>query len=403
MKARPYFLKNLPPLWTILVFFAVVFGSLGVELIAIHDKPFVPFRVILAFASPIAYAVWRIIKYLPLPDTAYGGWLSLTPWKYGNQLPNGPVHLNITDFIILLIFSITICIDAPQFTAVPFILFSLTYVFGTILTTPLISSQRKYWNKRILIFALMPFSVYPFLSLYSFCAVIFVCLIITYLHQRDILKEYPWNTKLWTANTEDDLAQGSLDYKITGWPFSSLASYPDKNYFFKPKPSNIFLLAALSIWWGHAALAFLEKHFTKLELIGCYKFIIIIVGVLIVVIRLYKFQGLAPTISFWGRIFTGRFIIPKFDKLWAVIPLTAILITIAFYGISALPGHEKLIFEITLFILIVLYFSCPSDFEKAKLTSSARFPRSKLIEKQIINPQNQALNIQLADILKKKV
>ena len=401
MKPRSYYLKCLPPSWGVLVYIAVLIGTLLRDhLFSNECDDFSVFRTMLIIFSPIGYAVWRTSKFLPFPHMLYGGWLSLTPWKYGQQLPAGPVFFNITDIFVIAIFCLTTLIDKKTAFWIPAIIFALTYIILTTFSTIYISKDKKYWVKRILIIIILPLCVYPYCSKYSFGIIATLALVISQLHIRDLLKDFPWNTPLWTSNFTDDLAQSSIDYAITGWPFSSLACFPKKTFF--PQEFKIYLLVAFMVtWWAHCFLGFMKNSSEGFDSV-CYTFIIITYTAGLLGYRLLKFAGTMPPISFWGRIFTARFIIPKFDKLWVAVILMILTASASISVIGIIPKYALYFFDAGIFIQTILASSFPVNFEKVKLCSSARFPRSKTIEKRIINPQAQGLNVQLPSLFKQK-
>jgi hypothetical protein len=399
LKTRPYFLKNFPPMWVVLIFVTIVGGSYLLD-IGWHDRVFHPFRMLFICLLPFVFGMWRVIAFYPNPVSSYGKWLTLTPWKYGMPLPKGSVQLNIADLIVMAVFAGATFLDKQIHFLVPVFIFLYAYIITAILSTLHGIPIMKYWIKRLLILAIIPIGFYPVLSITSVTVSIALCYILCYCHLRDVLKAFPWNQSLWLEKDEDILSQKSLKYAETGWPYSALAATSRKFFCIGNKIFTITVLSGLVVWWLHSIILFLFNMNDNGGESGICIFLLIVLGVLAISVRLYFLQGTVAPISFFGRLFKGYFIIPKFDKIFVAPLCIGIFVVLPIYFMPELVESAIWLFDGSVFVILVICAGCPPSINQWRNTGGFTMTRNKLQEKQLqqIQLQGNGLNKPIGEI-----
>ena len=397
MKMRSYWLMNFPPVWSIWVFLTVF----GVTYWLDQWFPvavFTGLRTLLIFLASLVFGAWRVIAFYPYPAGKYGRWLTMTPWQFGTRLPNGSIQLNASDMLTVgLLCSITLW-DHDISIVTPLAIFLYTYIICATYSTFSGIPWRKYWLKKVLIAAIMPFAFYPVVSVYSMVISLAVCYWLCFSLLREVLKDFPWNQIAWLQSDEEVLTKKSLKTFIAGWPYSALAAIEKKEPRIKNRICEILVPILLAVWWLHAMMALtLDKNCFPLS------FILVCIALLGIGIRLSCYlTGTAPPISLWGRIFNGYFIIPKYDRIFLTPLLVVILVFFAVYFMPESTQYAVWIFELTIFALLVILRGFPPSLDQWRQTGAFRIVRSKMIEKQasqVINKPKTVFEKNPVDLL----
>jgi hypothetical protein len=365
----------------------------------IQDSAFYTIRIFMICGAAVALAVWRVVAFFPYPGGAYGGWLALTPWQYGMQMPKGSLQLNFTDFVMVGALCWLTRLEDAIPVAVPVMIFLYIYIFASVSSTTLAIDPKRYWGKRTLILFVIPFAFYPKVSWESALISLAAAYLLCYLHLRDFLKEYPWNTISWVFKQEELLAFASRKLPMSGWPYSVLA--PDRKSPLSLKNNTVAKLTfiALFIWWMHTVIAIF--HSPRNDDSGMFILLVIIVAVVSGFSRLFLLNGTAPPISFWGRILKGYFIIPKYDRIF-VAPLIIIAVTVFTVKALSAKNVENVVAltELSIFAILTIATFCPPGIRQWFNTGAFRFARNKMLEKQLgqIAQQKSAVNKPLKEI-----
>jgi hypothetical protein len=226
---------------------------------------------------------------------------------------------------------------------------------------------------------LAPFVFYPFANLYvALLALIFLyffCYAGFYLS----LKDFPWNTQYWRVNLVEEFRKHAQ--KQLGWPFKFLKTYEDirRSYF------GAFLLSLLLTWWLHVIRWVISEPY--------HLGLLVPFAVLAAFLRIVVYGGIyRPPISLMGRIFTGRLIIPRYDKIF-IAPICILLAGIPLPLVLQYCGLVTLWnFEICFFLIFLLAFSLPPTLNKWRLTGAYRIGRhAQQLRTRPPSPQDQAL------------
>ncbi|MFA7230714.1 MAG: hypothetical protein WC071_05545 [Victivallaceae bacterium] len=387
MKARPYLLKPLPPLWLLLLFFGTIGGSYLIDMAYEIRSNLLPLRCILIVVGTLTFGLWRVIAFYPYPDSRYGKWLALTPWRYWQQLPKGSVQLTITDWLLVATLCATTKLTNGAISvATPAIIFLYAYIGIALFSTLRKTNLNGYWEKRVLILIIIPFAFYPLPSIQATLISLGICYVLCYSHLRDVLKDFPWNTNAWLKSDEALLAQKSLKYLESGWPFSQLASYEKKSFAVISRTFTIILVNALIIWWLHALLNFGCDNPDMSVALSVFLYPFTIVAC---IIRLAIYlSGAKPPISFWGRILNGYFLIPKYDYVF-VTPLCAIAVCVfTEYFMPKSTKYAIWSFEAAVFAILCICMGFPPTLNKWRNTGAFRIIRNKKQE-NLLSPQTQ--------------
>lgn len=400
-----YQLKILPPTRFFFVFGFIYSAFVAFDLAIKYqyltgvDHLFGKIRLAWCCVAALTFAVIRISKH-PGINTKYSQWLQFTPWRPGKKLPNGPVGFCFLDLLVLS--ALTFMgwqHDSSLMLLVP-IIFFMVYSLASL---GLFGSVEEYGFCFPLLFFALPLLVYPFMSLYAAFAVSLTLFSITHVCALQVLKKFPWNMPSWTINEREIRKSAALG--LTGWPFSKLCIpvEKDKKNGVKITQSLKFVSALIIGAW----FAWLEHAITRTVLslgteefsysfVGSY--VIILIGAtLLSLIRLLVYASkLSGPISLFGRIATGRFIIPGYDKIF-IAPLATLVAAatlpplLNFVGLG-LPW----ICDISILVLFALIIGLPPGLTEWQFTGKGNLPKpnpAELGEQKKISAMNIKLKI----------
>ncbi|MCA9069009.1 MAG: hypothetical protein KDA84_08805, partial [Planctomycetaceae bacterium] len=258
------------------------------------------------------YGFFRSIYFQPALFEGYRTWLIHTPWRYGLPLPEGPVRLVLQDGVIVALLSGVGYGHWPELWWVVPCVFLSAYLLGTFIA---FQRTEHFRHAYLLVLGLGV----PVLN-YQRPAVVAVVLVglygIAYHGLRDWLK----TPGLPISTVHLNFDSQAVRNRHLGWPFDSLGPQPD------PNSVSMGWAAALGIlvgWWAIVLLRVItEKEFPTVFSILSFGFVSFLgLG------RLVKYAwAYQPPISFWGRIKTGRWIIPGYDVIFLA-PIVILLLT----------------------------------------------------------------------------
>jgi hypothetical protein len=347
----------LPPSWTVATFVVLylateVFRALLEPWVALTEQDRVwvvaaP-RNGMVLMAIVLYAVFRTLGFHPLTRYEYGRWLYETPWRHPQPLPFGPVHLTPQDGLLLGL-AVLLCHGSlqaqwavPQAFLVVYLaaLSFLSYVCGL------------RWRVYLLVFGL---GLMVRLSPWSPISVVLVAAVLYPMGLWALsatLAGYPWPASVvqavarQTAATPTRRRQAGYDKTELGWPFDLLQKpieVPRQNWI------QLAVETVLTGWVVYAAFSSIpELALAALRIMAAF-------APLFGVVRLITYcWHCRPPISVWGRIFTGRWIIPGYDQV-LVAPLCVLVVG----GIlpilmlwTALPGELSLAISVAALVLV---------------------------------------------------
>ena len=409
MKTKAYFMKNFPPIWAISLFCFLVFGSYFFDLILqsffFAPKPdlFIlkPLRTGIICIGAFIWGVWRVVLFYPYPSGQYGKWLTLTPWRYGMQMPKGSIQLNILDIVIAAILCATILLDKEIPVIIPAIIFLYSYIVSAVISTMNGISLKKYYGKRFLILTIIPFAFYPFPSIISTLISLGLAYLLCYSHLRDVLKAYPWNQISWLEYDEDIFLQKDFKNIKTGWPYNSLAPCEKEPFFIKNKTFTTLMLSVLIVWWLHGLLplAFDDNEVSAIML----SFILGYLALFLIIARMILYlNGTAPPISFLGRIMNAYFIIPRYDKVFIAPIFIIVFVIFTIYYMPESAQYACWAFEAAVFVLLCAAMGCPPNLSQWRNTSMIRIKRSKMMENKLKQAQGAGIHKPIGEFFTSK-
>lgn len=324
----------------ILVMFLLVYG--GVESLALSTELQFGFRLpdprpslaILRLAA-IAYAIHRVLWFHPILRADYRQWLATTPWTRHKPLPLGPVHLVAQDVVLLAgIFLLTWPVHGVHLVSV-FQCFLIFYLLA--LGCSLLLTGNRLFTYAVGFGAgLMAHLVTaPALGLAAGIA----SYGIGYVGFRHSLKRFPWDGDVLGSRPLPTAfaAEMPASTQEVGWPFQRLGpKFPDQA---RVPLADAILGSLLLGWWAHGLSSLVEADS---QLVAPVFFLICAAGFM-PLFRLSRYcNGYLPPISLWGRLITGRWLIPGYDQVF-VAPLLALFVGCAALGLESVPGFDPAI------------------------------------------------------------
>lgn len=266
----------------------------------------------LVLASAL-YGYYRVRSFHPFYSRKYREWLCLTPWSIEKPLPRGPVHLIWADLITLVPLTILAYSNFSIVAFVPFIVFLSVYLVMICIT--FVPNKASLV---VLCLFLVPFTFYPFANRYFAVLVLILLYIICWVGLHQFLSGFPWNTRYWKAEPVKELREQAIRQHLIGWPFEYLNVYGT----YEISILGAFILSLLLTWWLHVT----KWIFIDSRLVTFFFLFVLNVAIF----RTVTYGGIhRPPISLLGRIFTGRLIIPGYDKIY-VAPICILLAGVAF-------------------------------------------------------------------------
>lgn len=304
--------------------------------------------------------VSRVWLSHPIFNRKYHQFLCLSPWQLGKPLPNGSIYLIWPD-IIVIIFLTSLSILFP---IVHFLLPAVFFIIGYLvcLTVAFLLSVQTQWL--CLMLSLWALIVCPGRSDLYYFLVLLIMYGFGILGIRTYLNGFPWNTRYWTLDLIKEFKRKAIRRSIIQWPYSHLNIYHLKTISLPGKLfiTMLFFLCIHSLVRSNSNFSGLIVFYFELTM-------------MIVMIRVTVYFRLLPPISLWGRIWTCRWILPQYDKIF-VAPIIIVLIScfgpwfLTFLGITPTLNYE-LILAINLFLSLIL----PPSLMKWQFTGPHRIVR----------------------------
>lgn len=239
----------------------------------------------------------------PVGQAGYRNWLRTTPWHPGVKLPLGPATLVWQDALILLGLCALAAWSSNITPVLVLLLFACSCALGSM--QPLMKTET--YTEAYLI--ALGGSVLLWLAAWS-PAMLAGAAVLVLIGQRGLrrsLQTFPWEPP---ANKSD----------LNAWP---IPIYPD----FSPRMSlrRGLAIPLLVAAWVAGMLHVAGGDFPP----GLAAGWIISLGCFASLIRLVIYShGVAPPLSFWKRLFSGRLIIPGYDRV-LVTPLAGVALSVA--------------------------------------------------------------------------
>jgi hypothetical protein len=292
--------------------------------------------------SCLVHGVYRVFAFHPLLRVDYRKWLESTPWTSSKQLPLGPVHLVWQDAVVVVALSLLgICaLKLPCFAALLMVL--LPYLLSMTL------ALRRTGEHGITYAMAFGFGLLILLSghLTWVTAVTVALYALALVGLRRSLRRFPWDLQADSAEADVRGASaraayaGTLPSMLTfslglnelfsdpptrpvitrwlGWPFDKLNPGAPLCSLTR---ANGLILSLLAGWYLYSLNGLPDLNAWDTVTLGTFRLVVVLAALARV---LMYCSGYSPPISLLGRIFTGRWIIPGYDRVF-VAPLCAIV------------------------------------------------------------------------------
>jgi hypothetical protein len=262
-----------------------------------------------------AYGIYRIVAFHPAWRDGYMSWLKTTPWSARQPLPLGPIHLVWSDALVVLAGEALLMRWPVHLHLAGVVCFLAAYLFFLMVGFLCTGQIRFAWA---ILFGLGLLTLCP--TTVSAVPLVFGLYGVGYLGIRRSLEAFPWplDNGLLQVNVETAMrqraAKSGRGFANLGWPFGRLQG-------FELKPAirceTGLLLSLLPAWY----LFLILRRETPDEALW---FVAGAAGAGACLIRVCIYTcGCAPPISLLGRLATGRWIIPGYDRV-LVAPLLAV-------------------------------------------------------------------------------
>jgi hypothetical protein len=249
------------------------------------------------------------------------GWLRLTPWTHKKPLPLGPVHPVWQDVVVIGALTAIARWRLKESTFAPLITFGSTYL--SLMTMVLLWTRR--WAVGVVLGFLWPALMLPQLNATGFYLLLTAIVVVIWYGHRQSLRAFPWTTQDQPVKPPVSILQKEIQPVSAtgapahvGWPLTAIGP---KIKIISISTRTAFWLSALFAWWSFCAIECARDEFPP-ELLILFSFIA-------AALRFVAYCSYVVTpFNIWGRLVSGRFIVPGFDKVF-VTPLAVILISIA--------------------------------------------------------------------------
>jgi hypothetical protein len=262
-----------------------------------------PLRIMLLGGGCFLAGVFRIARFHPRRNPTYGNWLAGTPWRPGVRLPLGPVTMVWEDLLLVAPLSVLAVADAHLPWWTPLVGFVLGYALVALGCLP---APRNRWPT-IGVFALASLPVYWHQSQILLCVTMVVISVLAHLVVARSLIGFPWDL--------GDSMRALKRQPLAGvpWPLNRIGPAEPR----KPIPAEVGFAGALLVgWWAYVLLSDLAE----LDMLREFVLPLIVIkqipvlGAAAALARLLIYCAFYwPPISWRGRLFTGRWIIPTYD------------------------------------------------------------------------------------------
>lgn len=263
------------------------------------------------------YGLYRVVRFHPVCRPAYREWLARTPWTPDRPLPDGPVLLVPQDAVVLALLGVPAWLVFGPAAWPLFPAFVLAYLLSLALMF-LVTGPR-------VVAYLVLFGIVAMIGLaQNRLAVVGLALtnyVVAVIGFRLSLRLFPWE-----PGADKALRQRVAEAMQLGWPFDRLAPVVAPRLLRWWEGPVLGLLVGCAVFAGGYQLERSDPRtgappaalVTLVPMVLCFS----AAG------RLLAYMiGHLPPISLWGRLMTGRLLIPKYDVVF-VAPLLAIVVTI---------------------------------------------------------------------------
>ena len=348
-----------------------------------------PIHMVILGGAAVVYALYRLWRFHPACNGTYAAWLRLSPWTSDKPLPLGPVHPVWQDAAVIGVLMAIAQWHAHVNPALPVIAFGLTYL---IVMTILLATTRR-WAWFLALGFLWPALMLPCVQGWPTIFLVVVLVLVIWQGHRKSLQAFPWRF-LSNSNRMNGAAGGrsALNAEIRldglgggpsylGWPYLALSPKSERRAI---PTSTSFFVSALAGWWTYCVI--------KSSDMGPLPGLVLAFAVLAALQRLMIYcSRVSPPFNVWGRIASGRIVLPGFDKV-LLTPLAVVLVGVVGGMIIRRSGSWYPVVESCVIALLwfVLFTGGPT-LRNWMLTGQLRFRPAPAYRANTYGTNNQIL------------
>lgn len=364
----------LPPRWVLVIwvgtyavlfaipyFFAQIYGISDADSEEVFHEP----RTMILGVTTFIYAAFRVFCFHPFFNPRYLKWLSQTPWTYGKPLPNGPLLLVPQDVIVVGIMTLLHWLISPvnwAMTPAVFLTAHAVLIGFTLLYS------RQFLQAYLQIVLLSGF-LYVYQSTVLTGLLMVALSLVAVWGIRDTLRSFhDWSSEQLGNNPflqlNSEKAKEIQRQKLLGWPYDRTGPIEAG-----PKLSLSWsaAIAVLVGWWVFSVF-FLFPIETK----ATYGLLMAVLWCGSWIPTIICLSGYSSPISWWGRVRTGRWFIPGYDKVFLSPIAVSGVLFLSMISAALFPELSPIIVGGTTAACVFLSFFLTPDLTEWRLTGNHR-------------------------------
>lgn len=337
----------------------------------------------------IVYGLFRVFRCAPFPGFVYHYWLLSTPYDGRQPLPNGPLGLVPQDALLLLLAELAAVQVSVMLPGRILIVFLFAYLTVLIIFFASATSLGFAYVTALGILLTVRLWFDPTLAAGAAAATA----VVAQIGIRRALLRFPWEerylllsrsrrepdyesdapeTRLALSATEIALRWSDADREeAVGWPMGVLAARRNEKVVGLKWGLLGGFLAGWAVYCVAANFFSPEDNPRRVDELLFALSVFTVIGAAAIRINVYVQRYKAP-ISFFGRLFTGRWIVPRYDRV-LVVPVLAILgaLLLPHYLLDlGLPQHVAMAVAVGLAFALLL--AGPPSLGNWRLTGAYR-------------------------------
>ncbi len=322
---------------------------------------------VLIYLTAAFYGIYRAMAFHPFYQEDYRQWLELTPWTVHKPLPMGPISLILEDGVLLSVL-ILISLTQPYHYSIRIVnIFLISH--SVFLAATFWSTGTRYFGYLAVFGVDLAILLWP--SPWICFAVTVSIYLVVYEGLWQSLARFPWPIE-WSLN--DLLNTQGLTEKLVGpacgWPYDRFFRDIRTSEKYTMAPVDAILLSLVAGWSAYCIFSLVQDPDARL---GMGSVLAAFVSYFVWLSRLVTYTNFyRPPISLWGRIWTGKWVIPGYD-ICLVGPAFAIVGGVLMYAMS--PRELRAAVAMTTVILLILLV--PPELRKWRLTGKHRIIASR--------------------------
>ncbi|HLJ11652.1 MAG TPA: hypothetical protein VKU82_10700 [Planctomycetaceae bacterium] len=306
----------------------------------------------------VSYAAYRVLAFHPIFIPEYRIWLARTPWTIHLPLPVGPVHLVAQDALVVGLLAGVAWLEHPAIR-VPHLVVMFLFSYEVCMALSF-AVLRMRWFAYLTAFGLGLLCLFwnSDLAALKVAVVLYSTSFVGLRRALTRFSEWQWSDDQQFQPLSLEKAVDRAKQKILGWPFDIIRS---KDVAPAIAYRDGFMLSLLLGWWLFVAVRRIGAGVPPAAPI----FITALISQFAVFIRVAIYcWGYFPPISVWGRIFTLRWIVPGYDRVFLT-PLVTMLVTTI--GLAA-PSQWAIDVDVAVSVTLSLVFMTTLNLGPSLLT-----------------------------------